>query len=292
MGWENFNDLFVFLCFLTPSPKINIRRIFSPFSLIFLSFITSDFLAVFKFFGSVNCCCLTTYSPIIIQEPKFADTWAIKNFEIFSLHFLSCPDQSVIASYMILKTDKIAELDNIEGLSTGEWVWSVKWLYYRAMCGQGRRPLPLSRTHRHSILSLHCIHDLYRLNKTPIISGRDRRQCLFSKTIHSTVCRHGGAHSHRHPLLLDQLHGLRDRKEVAAEGGWGAEPGAAGGRRGTVRGDDHHRDGAGGAGQVSPAGQYQSCKAKQMCRNYADWSCLQYMAHLCQARSAPLLTLF
>ena len=81
---------------------------------------------------------------------------------------------------MILKTDKIAELDNIEGLSvTGESQSSVKWLYYRAMCGQGRGR-PLSRTHRHSILLLHCIHDLYRLNKTPIISPYKTQSCVLN----------------------------------------------------------------------------------------------------------------
>ena len=119
---------------------------------------------------------------IIIQKLKFADTWAIKKFEIFSLHFLSCPDQSVIASYMILKTDKIAELDNIEGLSTGEWVWIVECkvalLSSNARSGS-QATISLSRTHRHSILSLHCIHDLYRLNKTPIISGRKKTVLIF-----------------------------------------------------------------------------------------------------------------
>ena len=158
--------------FFDPSPKINIRRIFSPFSLIFLSFITSAFLAIFKFFGSVNCCLTTTYSLCNYPKAKFADSWAIKYLEIFSRHFLSCRDVSVSGSYMILKTDKIAELDNIE-LSTGHRLPSVKCkvalLSSNARSGS---PLPLSRTHRHSILSLHCIHDLYRLNKTPIISRR------------------------------------------------------------------------------------------------------------------------
>ena len=82
----------------------------------------------------------------------------------------------------------------------------------------------------------------------------------FPQFIHSVfICRHGGADRHRHSLLLHQLHGLRDREELAAEGGQGAGAGAVGGGRGLVGGDDHHRHGAGGKDQVSASGQAYKC---------------------------------
>ena len=205
-----------------------------------------------------------------------------KKFEIFSLHFLSCPDQSVIASYMILKTDKIAELDNIEGLSTGEWVWSVKWLYYRAMCGQGRRPLPLSRTHRHSILSLHCIHDLYRLNKTPIISGRNKTVPILPKQFIPLFAGMGAPIVIAIPSFSISFMGFGIGKKLQQREGevlGPAQLAAAGALSGVM------------TTIVMAPGERVKCLLQVstilLCRKYADWRCFHYMAHLCLARCAP-----